>query len=76
MYGNAHVCMYKHLYAKCISVLGFQERTRFTPAAMDVVAVNTPERLFSLFATLSGLIMSLLGNYEGLGFTGFRGLAV
>ncbi|CAE7942429.1 unc-103 [Symbiodinium sp. KB8] len=31
--------------------------TQFTPAAMDVVAVNTPERLFSLFATLSGLIM-------------------
>ena len=31
--------------------------TQFTPAAMDVVAVNTSERLFSLFATLSGLIM-------------------
>lgn len=31
--------------------------TQFTPAAMDVVAVNTPERLFSLFATLSGLIV-------------------
>ena len=29
---------------------------------MDVVAVNTPERLFSLFATLSGLIVSLVGN--------------